>query len=261
MEWETVKVEGTGHIVELVLNRPQIHNAVNAQLLRDVAAACTAINELDDCRAVIVRGEGKSFSSGADLKEQGALRAELKARQHRAKLGANAVNAISDLYPVTIAAVQGHAIGGGACLAMACDFQIGSEHCSVSIREAALGLSLSWNSIPNTVQLVGPKRAKQMILLAKAYDAATLLDWGFFDEVVPEAELLPAARRMAQAYADMPPLPVHMGKASINAYVKLFNRSVFHMDEVGVTYSGNTDDAKLAAEVFFSGEQATWHYK
>ena len=171
------------------------------------------------------------------------------------------MNAISDLYPVTVAAVHGHAIGGGACLAMACDFQIGSETCSVSIREAALGLSLSWNSIPNVVQLVGPKRAKQMILLARAYDAATLLDWGFFDEVVPEAELLAAARRMAQAFADMPPLPVHMGKASINAYVKALNRAVFHMDEVGVTYSGLTEDAQRAGDTFFSGQKATWRYR
>lgn len=260
MEWETVKVEGEGHIRHLVLNRPAVHNAVNAQLLRDVISACQAINELPDCRAVVVRGAGPSFCSGADLKEPSFRESGIQNSQHRAKLGANAVNAITDLYAVTIAAVHGHAIGGGACLAMACDFQIGAQTCSVSIREASLGRSLSWNSIPNTVQLVGAKRAKEMIMFAEAYPAQTLLEWGFFDQVVPEEDLQAAAQSFAERVAGQPPLPVQMAKASINAYVKMFNRSVFHMDEVGVTYSSRTEDANSAVKAFFSGETAEWQY-
>ena len=72
MEWETVKLEGEGAIRHLVLDRPQVHNAVNRQLLADVLAACAAIEALEDCRCVIMRGEGPSFCSGADLKEGGS---------------------------------------------------------------------------------------------------------------------------------------------------------------------------------------------
>ena len=258
MQWDHVKVEGDGAIRHLVLNRPKLHNAVNAQLLRDVISACRAINELPDCRAVIVRGAGPSFSSGADLKEPSFREGNLRAMQHRARLGADAVNAIGELYPVTVAAVHGYAIGGGVCLAMACDFQIGAASCQVSIRESSLGRSLSWNSIPNTVHLVGPKRAKRMIIFGEMFPASTLLEWGFFDEVVSDERLLEAAEAFAQRVARQPPIPVQMTKASINALVKIFNRAVFHMDDLGVTFSSRTQDARTAEETFFSGAKSEW---
>ncbi len=258
MDWEHVKLEGDGPIRHLVLNRPRVHNAVNAQLLRDVISACRAIGELPDCRVVVVRGAGPSFSSGADLKEPTFSQGNLRAVQHRSRLGADAVNAISDLYPVTVAAVHGHAIGGGACLAMACDFHIGAAGCQVAIREASLGRSLSWNSIPNTVQLVGPKRAKHMIMFGEPYPAHTLLEWGFFDQVVPDEQLAAAVQAFAERIARQPPIPVQMTKASINAYARIFNRSVFHMDEVGVTFSSRTRDAQVAEKAFFSGEKPEW---
>ncbi|MBI3994279.1 MAG: enoyl-CoA hydratase/isomerase family protein [Candidatus Lambdaproteobacteria bacterium] len=258
MEWEHVKVEGDGPIRHLVLNRPKVHNAVNAQLLRDVISACRAINELPDCRAVIVRGNGPSFSSGADLKDPALLARDPRGIRHRARLGADAVNAISDLNAVTVAAVHGYAIGGGACIAMACDFQIGAASCQVSIREASLGRSLSWNSIPNTVHLVGPKRAKRMIIFGEMFPAGTLLEWGFFDEVVPDEKLLDTALALAERVVRQPPLPVQMTKASINALVKTFNRSVFHLDEVGVTFTTMSQDARVAEETFFSGASPEW---
>ena len=258
MEWETVKLEGEGAILELVLNRPRVHNAVNQRLIEDVLRACDAIEARPDCRAVILRGEGPSFSSGADLKEGLSGSGSLGTSLHRSRTGERMIDALGALTPVTIAAVHGHAIGGGACIAMACDFLIGAEGAKVSIREVSLGVSLSWHSIPNCVHLVGPARAKEMILFAETYDARTLLGYGFFQQVVADERLREAARALAEKVVRQPPLPAALTKASVNAYVRALDRAVFHLDAAGVTLTGRMRDAARAKDAFFSGEPVDW---
>jgi len=261
MDWETIRLTGEGAVRELVLNRPQVRNAVNLQLLLDLNAACTHLDTLADCRVVILRGEGPTFCAGADLKERTSHGGSLQRIVHRARLGQRAVDALGRLAPITIAAMQGHAIGGGACLGAACDFRIGAAGAQVSVRESSLGLSLSWQSIPNFVHLVGPARAKEMILFGELYDAPTLLGYGYFNEVVPEAELLPAAQRLAAKVLRQPPLPVEMTKASINALVRALDRSVFHLDEYGLGLSGRSQDAETAVRAFFEGSPPEWRHE
>ena len=263
MDWQTIKIEGEGEVLHLVLNRPGMHNAINQQLLQELLVACATIEAQGDCRCVIVRGAGPSFSSGADLKE-GRFSTRMAHGDstgqalHRARLGSKVINALGDLTPVTIAAVHGHAIGGGACLAMACDFRIGAEGASVAIRESKLGLSLSWHSIPNVVHLVGPSRAKEMIMFGEPHPARQLLEWGFFNELVPESELISAAEALAAKVVRQPPIPVQMTKASVNALVKALDRSIFHLDAPGVTLTSRTRDAAKARAAFFEGETPDW---
>jgi enoyl-CoA hydratase/carnithine racemase len=261
MDWNTVKLEGQGAVRELVLNRPQVRNAVNTQLLRDLNAACTHLDTQPDCRVVILRGEGPTFCAGADLKEGRSHQGALRDVVGRGRLGSRAVDALGRLAPITIAAMHGHAIGGGACLGAACDFRIGAQGAQVSVREVSLGLSLSWQSIPNFVHLVGPARAKEMILFGEMYDAARMLAYGYFNDVVPEQDLLPAAHRLAAKVLRQPPLPVEMTKASINAIVHALDRAVFHLDEYGIGLSGRTQDAAQAAHAFFGGEPSEWQHE
>ncbi|MCH7478251.1 MAG: enoyl-CoA hydratase/isomerase family protein [SAR324 cluster bacterium] len=258
MEWETLRLEGADPVWHLVLNRPRMHNAINRQVLRDLLEACGAIEELPDCRCVILRGEGPSFSSGADLKEGLTHAGTSGDLLRRARSGARVIDALAELTPVTIAAVHGFAIGGGACLAMACDFRIGARSAVVAIREVNLGLSLSWHSIPNVIHLVGPARAREMILFGEDHPAQQMLEYGFFQQVVPDEKLLEAALALADKVVRRPPLAVQMGKASINAAVKALDRAVFHLDEPGVTFTGLSRDAKTAIAAIGSGEQPVW---
>lgn len=260
MEWETLKLLGEGPVRELVLDRPRVRNAVNTLVLRELNAACAHIDTLPEVRVVIVRGEGPSFCAGADLKEGHLHGAPLRDTVYRARLGARAMDAVAQLAPVTIAAMHGYAIGGGACLGAACDFRIASRDAQVSVRESSLGLSLSWHSIPNFVHLVGPSRAKEMILFGELYDAPTLERYGYFNEVVEPDDLLPAARRLADKVLRQPPLPVEMTKASINALVKALDRSVFHLDDYGVALSGRSRDSEAARKAFFDGTTPDWQF-
>ncbi|HKI99907.1 MAG TPA: enoyl-CoA hydratase/isomerase family protein [bacterium] len=261
MDWETIRLDGEGAVRELVLNRPRVRNAVNTQMLADLNAACAHLDTQPDCRVVILRGEGPTFCAGADLKEKlthgGAMRDTIM----RSRLGGRAVDALGQLAPITIAAMQGHAIGGGACLGAACDFRIGARSAQISVREVSLGLSLSWHSIPNFVHLVGPSRAKEMIVFGEMHDAPTLAAWGFFNEVVGDDDLLLAARQLAEKVLRQPPLPVEMTKASINALVRALDRSVFHLDEYGLGLSGRTQDAAKAMRAFFEGDAPDWTYE
>ncbi len=261
MEWETLKLEGSGPVLWIVLNRPAVHNAINRQVLQELLDVCLEIERRPDCRCVILRGEGPSFSSGADLKEGMTRSGGAGDMMLRARGGARVVDALTELTPVTVAAVHGYAIGGGACLAMACDFRIAAESAQVSIVESRLGLSLSWHSIPNVVHLVGPSRAKEMVMFGEMYTARTLLDYGFFDRVVPEGELEAAALALAEKVVRQPPLPVQMTKASINALVKAHDRAVFHLDEAGVALTAATRDAEEAARTIASGETPAWEAK
>jgi len=251
MEWETMKLDGEGPVRHLVLNRPGVHNAINRQFLADLVQACLHVETLHDCRAVIVRGEGASFCSGADVKEGLTHKGTIGDMLGRSKAGARAMQAVADMTPISIAAVHGHAIGGGAMLAMACDFRVAAATAQLSIRELSLGISLSWQTIPNVVNLVGASRAKEMILFGGTYDARKMQDWGVYAEVVEPDRLAAAAEALAQRVVKQPPLPVNMAKASINAYVRALDRAVFHADPVGLALTGRTQDAEQAREAFF----------
>jgi len=245
---ETLRIEGDGPVRHLVLDRPSLLNAINARMLEDITDACHLLGRDPEVRVVVLRGEGRCFSAGADLKEGVIGQAKAGGLAHRARLGQMAVNALAELAPVTIAAVHGHVIGGGSCLAAACDFRIAADTARVCVLESRLGISLSWNSVPNFVHLVGPSRAKEMIMFGEVHEPQVLEQWGYFNKVVPEGKLLAAVERLAGKVLAQPPFPVEMAKTSINAMVKALDRAIFHQDPYGLALTASLDDATLSRE-------------
>jgi enoyl-CoA hydratase/carnithine racemase len=152
---------------------------------------------------------------------------------------------------ITIAAVNGVAQGGGACIASAMDFRIGADNCSVAYPEVNIALPLSWISLPLCVHLVGPSRAKRFVMLGKREKAETLLNWGFLDEVVPADNLLEQAGKMAETYAAQAPIPAQMIKRSINAIVSYLDDAVMHMDTDQVLLAQSTSDFEEGIKAVF----------
>jgi enoyl-CoA hydratase/carnithine racemase len=256
MNFETVRIDGDGPVRHLVLSRPEVHNAVNAQLVADVHAACLALDADPTVRVVIVRGEGKSLSSGADLKQErgSSLDAMLGSKQ-----GARMYDTLLNLNAITICLCHGYMIGGGGVLPAACDFRIGAPSISLTLNEVSIGFNLTWHSIATLVNLVGPHRAKEMLILGRTYGMDELDAMGFFTEVVgDDAELLPAAERLAAAVVNQPPVPVTISKASINAQAMPLGRAIQHMDHVAVGYMGKSDSSRTARLTYFDQSDRDW---
>ena len=256
MELETVRVDGEGPVRHLVLNRPEVHNAVNAQLVADMHQACLILDGDPSVRAVIVRGEGKSLCSGADLKQS---RSSSLDAMLGSKHGARMYDTLMHLNAITIAACHGYMIGGGAVLPAACDFRIGGPSIKLTLNEVSIGFNLTWHSLPALVNLVGPHRAKEMLILGRTYETADLDAMGFFtDTVEDDADLVEASEALAAEVVNQPPVPVTASKASINAQAMPLGRAIQHLDHVAVGYMGKSDSSRTARQTYFGDEERTW---
>ncbi len=256
MEFETVRIDGEGPVRHLVLNRPEVHNAVNGQLVADTHAAVSLLDADSSVRVVIVRGEGKSFCSGADMKQP---RMSPQDAMLASKQGAKMYDALLHLNPITIALCHGYMIGGGAVLPAACDFRIGSPTVNLTLNEVSIGFNLTWHSLPALMNLVGPHRAKEMLILGRSYDLNQLDGYGYFTEMVnDDAALVPAGEELAAQVVNQPPVPVTVTKASINAQSMPLGRSIQHMDHVAVGYMGKSDSSRTARTSYFDDGQREW---
>ena len=246
MNVKHLTIEKDRHVATVIFNRPEALNALNVQLMHEIIATAEAFREDVETRVVIFTGAGKCFSAGLDLTDieyiQRFQEDSMLMKLRFLKLGPRMVKAIYDMDQITIAAVNGAATGGGACIAAACDFRVGADDCLVGYPEVGLGMNLSWVALPMCVNLIGPSKAKQMVILAKKETAATLLKWGFLDEVVPAKDLLASARKMAETYASKPPIAAQMVKRSVNAIASALDQAIMHMDADQFLLSSKTED-------------------
>ncbi|MFT4714356.1 MAG: enoyl-CoA hydratase/carnithine racemase [Candidatus Azotimanducaceae bacterium] len=260
MKYTCLKIERFSDVTVVRLNRPEVMNALNDTIMKEIEAVSRSFLDDEQTRVVIFAGNGKHFSSGADLKQKvsDSDRSLIRARRD-AGLGARMIRAICEINQVTIAAVHGAALGGGACIPTACDFRIGASDCYCGYPEVNLGINLMWRALPLCVRLIGPARAKRMIMLGDQEIAETLLQWGYLDQVVERAELDSASMELAQRYAKQPPIAVQMIKQSINAVSGALDDAVMHMDTDQNLLTASTDDRKEAVSAFFEKRDPEFH--
>ena len=166
---------------------------------------------------VVLTGEGVAFSAGADLgspREEGKPQNDLE-RRHRARIGDRTVAAIEALDQITIAAINGVCVGGGAVLAMACDLRVMSRSAWISIPEVELGMPLTWGALPLLVREIGPARTIELVTTCERIDAERALSYGLVGHVVDDA--LAKAREIAAAIVRQPAIPVAMTKTAVRA--------------------------------------------
>ena len=234
----------------LTLNRPEAMNALSSGLMEEIEQASREFLNDEETRVVVLRGSGKHFSAGADLKESRLARNMVMQRRDFA-LGARMIRAITEIQQVTIAAIHGVALGGGACIPTACDFRIATDDAVCGYPEVNLGMNLMWQSLPLCVRLIGPARAKRMIMLGDKENAETLLGWGFLDQVVPVSELDQAVDQMAARYASQPPAAMQMIKQSINAVSSGMDQAIMHMDADQNMLTARSEDRVEGMTAFF----------
>jgi len=255
-----IDVARDGHIATVTINRPEKRNAITNEMMEDIERIARDFAKDEKSRVIIVRAEGRDFSIGADLSQprfQGDPQS-LLIRRRQLQLGGLMMRALKEIHQPTICAIQGIATGGAACIATACDFRIAADDARIGYGEVKVGINLMWHAVPTCVHLIGPARAKRMIMSGKLFDAATMEKWGFLDELVPRENLDKAAREMAEEYAALPPIAVQMIKRSINQVSGALDQAVMHMDADQWLLATTSEDFREAVSAFFEKRKPTF---
>ena len=212
--FETILFETRGRVAILSLNRPERLNAMNRVMLRELGEACDFVEAEDSISVLALTGEGASFCSGFDLKEQAEAPPEGFAGWRRAlRQDFDAVSRFWNLSKPTISAARGHALAGGCELALACDVTIAAENAVFGEPELRFGAGIVVMLLP---WLTNPKAAKEMLLTGEAVSARRAEQLGLVNRVVPEAELLETALSLARKMARMDPGLLKATKAAAN---------------------------------------------
>lgn len=239
-----------GPIATITLDRPAKRNALTPASLRQLEKLAEGFRDEPAIRAVILRAEGEHFSVGADLSSVGGTVEPTVQLRRTAEQGARLMRALREIHQPTICVVQGIATGGATCIATACDFRIATTTTRMGYGEVKLGINLMWNALPLAVELVGPARAKRLVMAGDLIEAATLADWGFVDAVVAPEDRDAAALAMAQQYAALPPVAVQMIKRSVNALSGALSASIMHADADQWLLGSRTSDFAEAVSAF-----------
>ena len=198
MGWEKIIFKKENQIGLLTLNRPEVYNALNSALLRELGEIIEEIRRDSEVGVLILTGAGeKAFVSGADIGEIPVSNATLAwetSRDHQSIL-----NRVERLGKPTIAAINGYCLGGGLELAMACTIRIASENAKLGLPELGLGLVPGYGGTQRLARLVGRGKANEMILTAKPIDAREAFRVGLVNQVVQFSELIPKAQEMAES--------------------------------------------------------------
>jgi enoyl-CoA hydratase/carnithine racemase len=223
---ENVSLLRDGAIATVTLNRPERRNALSDPMLKDLAAAFTELRDDATTRVVIVTGAPPVFSAGADAGLRGSMSAEEKRaafagrKTQFRRLFERANTLLENLEQTTIAMINGHAVGGGWGLTLACDFRIAAAEAQLWIPEVDLGVPLGVASTTRFVRLVGPARAKEIIMECRRYAAAEAQAIGLVHRVVPGTELARATRDHAEMLVAKPYRPLAEMKARINTIAR-----------------------------------------
>lgn len=203
-------------VARVVLDRPEVLNALSPSLLTQLVEVCTDLGNNDAVRVVVFTGAGGCFSAGADLP---AFLQSLDSSdaQAIADLGRLATNAIAELPQVTVAGIRGHCVGGALVLAGACDIRIAADDARFMIPELDAGIPLAWGGMEHLIRLVGETLAADLVLSCRPFGANEALRGGLISRVVSPDQLEEELATLASAVSRKPKSVLRVTKQQILA--------------------------------------------
>jgi len=244
---EFVQVEIDAAVAVIRLSRPPM-NALNAQVQTGIAEAAAQLASDRQVRAVILYGGEKVFAAGADIKEMAdAGYADMAVNTQRLQ---SAFTAVAQLPQPVIAAITGYALGGGLELALCADFRILGESAKVGQPEIQLGVIPGGGGTQRLPRLIGPSRAKDLIFTGRFVGAQEALALGLADQVVPDADVLTAAQKMASRYAGGPALALRAAKQAIDQGLDVDLASGLQLERLQFAALFATEDQKAGMRSF-----------
>ena len=210
----SLKVEKTGHVAWLILNRPKQRNTMTIDFFQEMQRLFRAFDEDADVRVVVIRAEGKSFTAGLDLVAAQSLLGDGSAvyreelRRKIMDLQAS-ITAIENCRKPVIAAIHGHCIGGGVDLTSACDIRLASKDAVFSIRETRIGIIADIGTLQRVPFIIGQGWFRELALTGRDWTAEESLKMGYITRLCenPQA-LFEEARTLAEEIAGLPPLAI-----------------------------------------------------
>jgi len=249
MNYQTLAVEPQGeHILLVRLNRPQVLNALNTQMGKDQHDLWTRLTaEPGTTRCVVLTGAGdRAFCAGADLKERDGMTETVWRAQH--EIFERAFMALMELPLPIIAAVNGHAFGGGLEMALCCDFIYAARTARMALPEVRLGLMPGGAGTQNLPRAAGERRAKELILSAEPFDAQQGYEWGIVNRVCDNA--LQEALVVAEKIAANAPLAVRQAKKSVHYGLQMDLATGYRFEIEAYNQLVGTDDRKEGVRAF-----------
>lgn len=249
MAYENVLYSAENGIATVTINRPKALNALNQATVTELKDVFGKIAVDKSIRAVIITGAGeKSFVAGADITEM-ATKNAAEGRDWGA-YGQSLMTEIENLPQPVIAAVNGFALGGGCELSCACDIRLAAENAKFGQPEVGLGITPGFGGTQRLTRVVGRGYAKQLIYTADMIDAEKAKEIGLVNEVYPKAELMDAAKKLAEKIAGNAPVAVQLSKAAINRGINcdVITGIAYEAEVFGLCFS--TADQKEGMDAF-----------
>ena len=214
-----LEIELNGPVATIWMNRPDLHNAFDEDLIAELTAACKALDDDDDVRVVILAGRGRSFSAGADLNwMKRAADNGVADNLHDARALARMLRTLAEMGKPTIARVQGAAFGGGVGLVACCDIAIGVPAATFGLTESKLGLLPAVIS-PYVIAAIGARNARRYFATAELFDAAQALRIGLLHQVVAPDQLDAAVQRQVDLLLKAGPVASASAKSLVRDVV------------------------------------------
>lgn len=248
---ETIKLDIVGGIGWVTLNRPQVLNAVNTVMLRELWSVTDALVD-QAVRVVVIRGEGRAFCAGADIgefdrwanKPTSVFRADVR-KFH------DFYDFLERLEKPVIAAINGVCVGGGIEIALSCDIRLAKAGVRIGFPEYKLGLIPNSGGCSRMMRLIGPGHTKELVMLGELVNAEYAYEIGLVEHVYPENEFDDAVRTMAEKLAARPPQAMAMAKYAIDNALEVDRGTGRYVERLAQSVLLRTKDHREGVKAFF----------
>jgi enoyl-CoA hydratase/carnithine racemase len=244
-----VRAQRDGAVLRVTLDRPDKLNALSGDVLRGLTEVVDAVEDDTEVRVVVLRGAGRAFSAGADLRggtgTQVSPQAGWADRRHRAGAWQRFLDRFESLTQITVAGVHGHCIGGATLLAAACDLRIADATLRVRIPELAIGIPLTWGGNPRLVREIGLPLTRDLVMTGREMGADEALRSGFVQRLADDLDA-GVDEAVAELLA-MPDAPLRMTKAMTAAIGRAQMGAAGWADADLLSWSGREDESIQAA--------------
>ena len=241
-------------IATITIDRPEKLNALTLEMIDELESHIVGLERDRNPRVVLITGAGdRSFCVGADINAWSSLDA-VDMWKDWIREGHRVFGRIASLRIPTIAVLNGYTFGGGLELALAADLRVAADDIQVALPEVKLGIVPGWGGTHRLPALIGPARAKHMVLAGIRIDASRALDWGLVNEIAPKASLMNRALEIAESIAENAPLAVQMAKQLIDGGAT--DKSGYYLEALASGFARFTEDAHEGIAAFKEKRQA-----